>query len=51
MGDFDGAQQPLTLTSGQHEIEVQAAGFEPMRINVEIQAGQVIPYRGDLRPY
>jgi hypothetical protein len=49
--DFDGATQPLTLTAGMHEIEVQAQGYEPMRMNVEIHAGQVIPYRGDLRPY
>jgi len=49
--DFDGATQPLTLAAGMHEIEVQAPGYEPMRMNVEIQPGQVIPYRGDLRPY
>jgi PEGA domain-containing protein len=49
--DFDGATQPLTLTTGVHEIEVQAQGYEPMRMNVEVQPGQVIPYRGDLRPY
>ena len=49
--DFDGTTQPLTLTSGTHEIEVQAPGYEPMRINVEIQPGQIIPYRGDLRRY
>ena len=49
--DFDGATQPLTLSAGMHEIEVQAQGYEPMRFNVEIHPGQVIPYRGDLRPY
>ena len=49
--DFDGMTQPLTLTAGMHEIEVQAQGYEPMRVNVEVQPGQVIPYRGDLRPY
>ena len=49
--DFDGATQPLTLSAGVHEIDVQAQGYEPMRINVEVQPGQVIPYRGDLRPY
>jgi hypothetical protein len=49
--DFDGTTQPLTLTAGMHEIEVQAQGYEPMRINVEVQPGQVIPYRGDLRRY
>ena len=49
--DFDGTEQPLTLSSGTHQIEVQAQGYEPMRIDVQIQAGQVIPYRGDLRRY
>ena len=49
--DFDGATQPLTLSAGVHEIDVQAQGYEPMRINVEVQPGQVIPYRGDLRSY
>ena len=49
--DFDGSEQPLTLSAGMHEIEVQAQGYEPMRVNVEVQPGQIIPYRGDLRPY
>ena len=49
--DFDGAQQPLTLSTGQHDIEVQAPGYEPIRLTVYIQPGQVIPYRGDLRPF
>jgi len=49
--DFDGTTQPLTLTAGMHELEVQAQGYEPLRVNVEIQPGQVIPYRGDLRAY
>jgi len=49
--DFDGTEQPLTLTPGTHRIEVQATGYEPMTVDVGIQAGQVIPYRGDLRPY
>jgi hypothetical protein len=49
--DFDGTTQPLTLSAGMHDIEVQAIGYEPMRINVEIQPGQIIPYRGDLRRF
>jgi hypothetical protein len=49
--DFDGTTQPLTLTPGTHRVEVQAQGYEPMTVDVGIQAGQVIPYRGDLRPY
>lgn len=49
--DFDGTTQPLTLTAGTHRIEVQAQGYEPLAVDVGVQAGQVIPYRGDLRPY
>jgi hypothetical protein len=49
--DFDGTTQPLTLTPGTHRIEVQAPGYQPMTVDVWIQAGQVVPYRGDLQPY
>jgi hypothetical protein len=49
--DFDGTTQPLTLTPGTHRIDVQAPGYEPMTVDVGIQAGQVVPYRGDLRQY
>ena len=49
--DFDGTTQPLTLTPGTHTIQVQAPGYQPMTVDVGIQAGQVIPYRGDLMPY
>jgi hypothetical protein len=49
--NFDGQVQPLTLAAGVHRIEVQAPGFEPLVFNVDIQPGQVIPYRGDLRPF
>ena len=49
--DFDGTTQPLTLTPGTHTIQVQAPGYQPMTVDVGIQAGQVVPYRGDLQPY
>jgi len=49
--DFDGTNQPLTLTPGTHRLEVRAPGYETMTVDVGIQAGQVIPYRGDLRRY
>ena len=51
VGDFDGSQQPLTLTAGTHRVEVQAPGYAPLVIDVQVQPGQVIPYRGDLQPY
>jgi hypothetical protein len=49
--DFDGTTQPLTLTPGTHRIQVSAPGYEPMTVDVGIQAGQIVPYQGDLRPY
>ncbi len=49
--NFDGSQQPLTLTPGTHRIEVQAPGYAPLVVDVMVQPGQVIPYRGDLQPY
>jgi hypothetical protein len=51
VGDFDGQRQPLTLTAGRHRIEVQEQGLAPLVVDVMVQPGQVIPYRGDLRPY
>ena len=51
VGDFDGSRQPLTLTAGTHRVEVQAPGYAPLVIDVMVQPGQVIPYRGDLQPY
>jgi hypothetical protein len=49
--DFDGTDQPLTLAGGMHHIEIQATGYEPMTMDVAVQPGQVIPYRGDMRPW
>jgi hypothetical protein len=46
---FDGSKQPLTLPIGQHRIELRAEGYETVTFNVTVVAGQVIPYRGDMR--
>jgi len=51
VADFDGSRQPLTLTAGTHRIEVQDPDLAPLVFDVTVQPGQVIPYRGDLRPY
>jgi PEGA domain len=49
--DFDGTRQPLTLAAGTHRISVQEAGFQPLEFDVTVQAGQVIPYQGQLERY
>jgi hypothetical protein len=51
VADFDGSRQPLTLAGGTHRIEVVEQGLAPLVFDVVVQPGQVIPYRGDLRPY
>ena len=50
VGDFTPNNQPLTLLPGEHQIQVQAEGYRPMTFEVNVPAGQVLPYRGDLQP-
>jgi len=49
--DFDGTRQPLTLTAGTHHLEISADGFEPLVMDVNVNPGEVLPYRGDLNRY
>ncbi len=49
--DFDGLFQSLRLEEGPHRIEIVAPGFEPIDVDVRIEAGRKTTYRGDLRPY
>lgn len=49
--DFDGIFQSLHLEEGPHRIEIVAPGFEPIDVDVRIEAGRRTTYRGDLRPY
>ena len=51
VADFDGTVQPLTVVPGTHRIEVQAPGYAPLIFDVTVEGGQVVPYRGDLRPF
>jgi hypothetical protein len=48
--DFDGTQRPLTLTAGSHRLDVRAPGYEPLAMDVNVNPGEVVPYRGDLQP-
>jgi hypothetical protein len=49
VGQFTPTSQPLGLTPGRHNIDVRAQGFQTMSIDVDIMAGQVIPYRGAMQ--
>jgi hypothetical protein len=48
--DFSPNHEPLTLTPGRHHIELQGPGLEPLAFDVDVIAGEVIPYRGALQP-
>jgi hypothetical protein len=45
---FTPTSQPLGLTPGRHKIEIRAAGYRPIDLDVDIIAGQVLPYQGAL---
>jgi len=48
VGDFTPTTQPLGLLAGRHHVEVRATGYHTMTFDVDIVAGQVIPYQGTL---
>ena len=45
---FTPTSQPLGLSAGRHRIEVRAQGYQTITFDVNIVAGQVIPYQGSL---
>ena len=45
---FNDPQYPLNLPPGQHHIQIQAPGYKTLDVTVDVQAGQVTPYAGDL---
>ncbi len=49
--DFGPNAAPLTVVPGPHEIVLEADGYQPITSRVTIVAGQVIPFRGGMRPY
>ena len=48
VNDFSDPGHPLSLGSGRHRIDVQAAGYRPLEFDVNIVPGEVLPYRGTL---
>jgi hypothetical protein len=50
VADFSDPSRPLSLVAGRHHVQLQAPGYAPMGFDVDVVAGQVIPYRGELQP-
>ena len=48
--DFDGVFQRVRIEEGSHRIEVVAAGYAPLDIDVLIVPGEKVTYTGDLLP-
>ena len=46
--DYDGAFQKLKLPTGAHHLQIQAPGYQPLEVDVNIQVDQTITYRGEL---
>jgi hypothetical protein len=49
VNDFDGALRHLNMTAGPHHLEIRGQGFDPIAFDVNVQPGQTITYRADLR--
>jgi hypothetical protein len=50
VGEFTAESQPLGLPAGRHHIELREPGYQVSSFDVDIVAGQVIPYQGQLEP-
>ena len=51
VSNFTPSSAPLSLAPGRHHVELQMQNYVPLAFDVDIVAGEVIPYRGSLRPY
>jgi hypothetical protein len=49
VGQFTPSAQPLGLPAGRHHVELREPGYDVMSFDVDIIAGQVIPYQGQLQ--
>ena len=49
VGQFTASSQPLGLPAGRHHVELREPGFEVSSFDVDVIAGQVIPYQGQLQ--
>jgi PEGA domain len=49
VGEFTPTSQPLDLTPGRHRIEIRAPEYRTQQFDVDIVAGQVIPYQGVMK--
>jgi hypothetical protein len=46
--DFDGVFQHMNLEAGEHHIEIQEQGLDPIAFDIVVQPGQTMTLRADL---
>jgi hypothetical protein len=47
--DYDGMLQSLKMQPGAYRLEITAPGYEPLWVDIRLNRGQKLTYRGDLR--
>lgn len=47
--DFDGVFQKLHVEAGPHRLEFRAEGYETLSVDVNVEPGQTITYKGELK--
>jgi hypothetical protein len=50
VGQFTPESEPLGMPAGRHHVELREPGYQVSSFDVDIVAGQVIPYQGELEP-
>jgi PEGA domain-containing protein len=48
--DFTPSTSPLSLVAGRHRFELRALGYQSMDFDVQVVAGEVVPYQATLQP-
>lgn len=47
--DFDGLTSHLAAKAGQHQIELRADGYEPLKLTVEVEANKTLTTRASMK--
>ncbi|HUK33492.1 MAG TPA: hypothetical protein VLV86_06265 [Vicinamibacterales bacterium] len=50
VAQFTPSSQPLGLVAGRHHVQLREPGYQVSSFDVDIIAGQVIPFQGQLEP-
>jgi hypothetical protein len=49
VAEFSPEQPPLSLTLGRHHVEIRNQGFQTLSFDVDVVAGEVTPFQGQMQ--